>query len=107
MITGMGPNATCVEASTLAAPLALRAAFGYDAAILTFRKSEVATSADLHCRACTVRAAGAARQQRLPRSGSPVVADAGLHDRRVDSNADSNPIDDQSVHQDHHAQSPA
>jgi uncharacterized membrane protein YkoI len=36
-------------------------------------------------------------------SGSPVVADAGLHDQRADSNADSNPTDDQSVHQDHHA----
>jgi hypothetical protein len=40
-------------------------------------------------------------------SGSPAVADAGLQDRRADSNADSNPIDNQSVHQDHHARSPA
>jgi hypothetical protein len=29
------------------------------------------------------------------------------HDRRADSNADSNPMEDQSVHQDHYARSPA
>jgi hypothetical protein len=76
---------------------------------LTFRLGSRRSRRGSTCIAvlCAVRAsARSAGNTSTTHRGGPVVVDAGLHDRRVDSNADSNPIDDQSVHQDHHAQLP-
>ena len=67
---------------------------------LTFRGSD---ESDVHCRLLYGESSGRAVRQRPRTGGSPVVAEAGLKDRR----ADSNPIEDRFVHKDHHARSHA
>jgi hypothetical protein len=67
---------------------------------LTFRGSD---ESDVHCRPLYGESSGRAARQRPRTGGSPGVAEAGLRDRR----GDSNPIEDRFVHKDHHARSHA
>jgi hypothetical protein len=71
--------------------------------------SEVATSPTCIVAFRTMRAPGAQCGNSCgdAQAASPVVAESGLQDRRADSNADSNPIEDRSVHKDRRLRSHA